>query len=87
MQKVFFNRECILDYTTGKWSVFAIVDDHGEPVRVEASKKHVEEVFGVAWMDRAGRKKAMDEAVERVRDEVQYSAGCGPDGHRVYRLG
>jgi hypothetical protein len=77
----------IFDYERNGWSVFIVVDDNGEPVRVEASRQHVEEVFGVAWMDKAGRKRAIDKAVERVRDQIQYSSGVGPDGHRVFRLG
>ncbi len=47
MQEVFIDKDCIFDYTAGKWSVFVIVDDHGEPVRVEATREHVERVFGV----------------------------------------
>jgi hypothetical protein len=78
--------DCILDNVKG-WSVFVIVDDHGEPVRAEASREYVEEVFGVEWMDRAGRKKALEEAVANLGEAIQHSAGCGPDGHRVYRLG
>jgi hypothetical protein len=87
MQKVFINKDCIFDYTTSKWSVFVIVDDDGEPVRVEASREHVERVFGVAWMDRSRRKRALEAAVETVREEIAQSARCGPDRHRVYRLG
>jgi hypothetical protein len=87
MPKVFINKDCILDYTTGKWSVFVLVDDHGEAVRVEATREHVEKVFGVEWMDRAGRRRALEQAVAGLGEAIAHSAGCGPDGHRMYRLG